>query len=155
MNAFIDYSMDYVVSLDNLITGEKEGRILARYTKSGTCYAMVQLYERNSYNGKFTCGEGKASGYGYDKLSAAIVDACKKAKSSQYDEKTKEYKEVKNPLLTGTHDEISGFVFVNGNYERKEKNLAEILEKRIIPVYSGTDNQSEAFGLYFRYNQVF
>ena len=154
MKHFTDYPMDYVVSLDSKETGRKEGRILARYTDSGTCHTMVELYTGNSFNQTYTCGYGQAGGYGYDKLSTAIVDACHKAKSSVYDEKSKEYMDVKNPILTGSYDEISGFVF-SGDAEKRAESLVTILQKSIIPVYSGAGNQCEAFSLFFRYNQVF
>jgi hypothetical protein len=138
---FIDYPMDRVIMLANKETGEKEGRILARWTNSGTCYAMVEMYCENSYSKEYICSEGKAGGYGYDKLSAAISDALHKT-GIKYD-----------------HDDIKDFTFGNGKGGKESQDIREnakkaLIEKHIIPVYSGAGNQREAFELYFKYIEI-
>ena len=146
MKAFIDHDMNNVILLVNKITNKKEGRILAYWTKNYVCKVMIELYHGNSYNGQYTCAEGSAGGYGYDKFSAALVDACAKAYTTDIIDG--EYTEIPCPILTGKYDEISDFTFKSGSDR-------EIIEKKIIPVYPGAGNEYEAFSLYFDYVQVF
>ena len=152
--AFVDYAMDIVIMLANKQTGEKEGRILARWTESGTCHAMVQLYQGNGYNGIHTIGLGRAGGYGYDKFSAAVNDACNKAYITEFVDG--EYKEIKKPINTGNHDKIKGFVFCNTSEERaaRESVGQALKDEKIIPIYSGAGNTEQAFSLFFNYVQV-
>jgi hypothetical protein len=152
---FTDYAMDTVILLTNKKTGEKEGRILARWTNSGVCRAMVELYQGNSYNGVYTSGIGYAGGGGYDKFSAAVNDACHKCTKSEYIDGT--FKEIKNPINTGNHDKIKDFVFCNTSEERSARAARgqALKDEKIIPVYSGAGNTEEAFSLFFNYIQVF
>ena len=152
---FVDYPMDTVILLLNKVTKEKEGRILARWTDSGVCRALVQLYAGNSYNGIYVSGEGHAGGYGYDKFSASVADACRKCYTDIFENNN--YKEVKQPINIGNHETIKAFVFCNTHEEwnAKKQEATELIAKKIIPVYSGAGNTEEAFSLYFDYVQAF
>lgn len=128
----IDHGMDYVVSLQNKETGDQEGRILAYYTKSGTCYAMVQIYAGSSFDGAYHIGTGSAGGYGYDKLSSAIADAL-------------DHAEIKR----GPLDILAAMARHDGAKMTREEAAKVCKETHYIPVYAGTGNQQEAFGLYW------
>jgi len=152
---FVGYPMDTVILLLNKVTKEKEGRILARWTDSGMCRALVQLYSGNSYNGIYVAGEGYAGGYGYDKFSSAVADACRKCYTDIFENNN--YKEVKHPINIGDHETIKSFVFCNTPEERnaKKQEAERLIAKKIIPIYSGAGNTEEAFSLYFDYMQAF
>ena len=134
----IDHGMDYAVSLQNKVTGDPEGRILAYYTKSGTCYAMVQIYTGNSFDGAYHVGTGSAGGYGYDKRSSAISEALSNAGIQ------------KGPLdVTG-----SAARFTSCKYSIEE--VVEICKReKYIPVYAGTGNESTAFGIFWNFVEVY
>lgn len=56
------------------------GRVLiARSASWQTFYAFIQLFENNPLTGKYLDATGSASGWGYDKESAAVADAIDKA----------------------------------------------------------------------------
>jgi len=150
MRHFIDHAMDKAMVLLDKETGAECGKVLAYYTDNpagSVCHACVILY----YHGWEVLGldtnidhpkiEGRAGGYGYDKYSAAVADSLRKQG------------------LVGKHDEIYAFTFGNGymNEESREiqKNARQaIIDKKIIPVYSGAGNVREAFELYFRVIEV-
>ena len=52
------------------------GRVLTARSESGqTFYAFIQLFENNPLTGHYLGATGRASGWGYDKESAAVADA--------------------------------------------------------------------------------
>ena len=109
--------------------GDVCGRVLVKYTKSGTAYCLFQFWVK----GKWVSSVGKAGGYGYDKASAALADAIQKT----------------GVISTGAHDEKAAWTFQNSNELGKRKEFAEFLDLQrskeipeIIPVYGGTGMNS-------------
>lgn len=149
MKHFIDHAMDKVTLLLDKTTGEEVGKILAYYSSNpagSVCHACVILYSHGwEIMGKDApenrSEEGKAGGYGYDKYSAAVADSLRKQG------------------LGGTHEEINGFTFGDSTFSEKSNTIRKeaekaIIERKIIPVYSGAGNVNEAFSLYFRVIEI-
>jgi hypothetical protein len=107
-------------------SGEKQGLIQWEITKNGVLHAEIELYEGNDLTGHYLGAEGTARGCGYDKVSAAIADACKKAG------------------ILADHQAASDFTF-------NDSDLAErhCVDTCTVPVYAGTGNQARAFSLFF------
>ena len=131
-------AVDYAVALLNKKTGEKEGRIIGYYTKGGTFHVNVDLYVGNSFDGLYHHGEGRAGGYGYDKVSSAISDALAKADIGKGD------LELRGSCARFTSSEYS-----SDEVERIAR------EQKAIPVYGGSGNHEQAFSIFFRYEVIY
>ena len=133
----ISNPVDYAAALINPETGTMDGKILAYYTKSGTCYVALHLYAGNILGIGYRSGKGKAGGYGYDKLSSAIADAVKDAGISLGDS-----------ILRGSAARFTGCTFTL-------EQVREICKRdTIIPVYAGSGNQRTAFEIFWKFEEV-
>lgn len=134
----IDHSIDYALLLLNKETGAKEGRVLAYYTAGGTCYAYVEFYTGNTFNGEWTSGDGSASGYGYDKMSSAIADALQHA----------------NVELGDMAIRASAAGHTGSKFTTPDAIDAEAKRQHAIPVYRATGNQETAFAVWWHVEKV-
>jgi hypothetical protein len=111
----------------NKQTKNHEGTLEIRMSVSGkTVYAELQLFPGNCLTGNGMCIAGSAHGYGYDRESVAVADACKKA-------------------------DILAEQKTCDDFEFKKSSFAEhyCIDQCKVPVYAGTGNQKRAFELFF------